>query len=156
MPYPPRYQQIILLAALLLPLATSCQRRRQPDYASLDLARVSGQVTLDGQPLEEATVIFEDPEGRRSYGTTDRRGRYELRYNSEQLGVPAGPKSVRIQLHAPAEGEEPESDGTEGEELDHVPPEPVPARYNRQSELSVVVEAGKSQTFDFPLLTTAP
>src|SRR5687768_9403934 len=45
-----------------------------------DVGRVSGVVTLDGQPLPEATVMFQPENGRASVATTDSAGKYSMTY----------------------------------------------------------------------------
>ncbi len=46
----------------------------------LQLVQVNGTVTLDGQPLVGAAVIFHPDGGRPSVGETDSEGRYSLKY----------------------------------------------------------------------------
>ena len=56
----------LLLAGCSHPLAT--------DYSKLGLVDVSGRVTLDGDPLAGATVLFEADDQTYSYGRTDASG----------------------------------------------------------------------------------
>ena len=60
-----------------------------------DLGTVAGVVTLDGQPLANATVEFiptDDGETRSSYdGTTDASGRYELYFSAGKAGAARAP-----------------------------------------------------------------
>ena len=112
----------------------------QADYGKLELADVTGQVTLDGEPLSDAAIIFADEGGNTgSYGRTDGQGHYHMRYDSEQTGVKPGDKTVRISTSQ-----------TLGEE-ETVGLERIPARYNKESELNRTVEPGSAQTFDFAL-----
>ncbi len=125
---------------------SGCESRIRTDYSSLDLAEVSGMMTLDGIPLYGATVQFVAADGTYSAGLTNERGEYTLMFNSEKAGVLTGPKTVRI-VTGSSEG-----DG----ESDEVPAhssgsaEFVPDCYNRDSRLTADVVPG-SQTFDFDL-----
>jgi len=102
-----------------------------------DLATVSGTVTLGGQPLSGASVLFESASGQGAAGTTNESGRYELYFSGETKGAEIGVNRVRITtvLNFPT------------------PPDykdPIPARYNESSELTVTVQAG-ANTHDFAL-----
>jgi hypothetical protein len=106
-----------------------------------DLGRVRGTVTLDGEPLADATVAFYPDEGRASVGTTDSDGEYELTYVGDTRGAVLGPHKVRItMLKEDASAEDTVRQATE----------PIPARYNAQTTLSAEVKEGKN-TFDFDL-----
>ena len=102
-----------------------------------NLAPVSGTVTLGGQPLSKASVLFESAKGQGAYGTTDENGRYELRFSGSTMGADIGVNTVRITTV-----------------LDHPTgpdyKDPIPARYNKASELKVTVQAG-ANTHDFAL-----
>ena len=98
-----------------------------------------GTITLDGQPLADARVVFEI---RGMYGTsatrgrTDAEGKYSLKLADRYNGTVKGKQTVRITL-ADDRGEE-----------------PIPARYNTNSELTVeAVEGGAPYDFD---LTSEP
>ncbi|MCS7239254.1 MAG: carboxypeptidase-like regulatory domain-containing protein [Thermoguttaceae bacterium] len=114
-----------------------------------DVAYVEGRVTLDGQPLANATVLFIPQAGRPASGVTDSNGRYVLEYEPGKRGAPVG--TCRVQITT-ARGE------TVGPDRKPIPPVPekVPMRYNVKTELSVVVEAGKSNKFDFDLKSGGP
>src|SRR5688572_704144 len=64
------------------------------------LAPVSGRVTLDGQPLDAAEVLFQPDEGTGSpsYGYTDENGRYELGYKRGVKGAMVGSHTVSIEM----------------------------------------------------------
>ena len=125
-----------------LALAAGCGGPPAADYGGIGLAQVSGTVTLDGAPLGGAVVRFHDPgaRGKYAYGQTDAGGFYTMHFNSEAAGVLPGPKEVVISTAATG----PEVRGGGG-------PERVPARYNRDTELTAVVEQDGSHTFDFAL-----
>ncbi|MCA9162473.1 MAG: carboxypeptidase regulatory-like domain-containing protein [Planctomycetales bacterium] len=129
------------------------------DYSKVDLIQVSGTVTLDGQPLPNAVVTFETPDGQFSYGMTDSSGHYELQFDSVKKGVTSGPKIVRIStarkilgLNA-GEGEEGGEASSESGESSPAATELVPEKYNKQSELKVEVSSGNAK-HDFILSTT--
>jgi hypothetical protein len=116
-------------------------------YAELGLVEVTGRVTLDGQPLPGAKVSFESDDKRTSIGITDSAGQYKLMYDSQTPGVTPGSKTVRITLaDADAEGGGTSEGAT-------VKAEPIPPRYNRQSELKADVSQS-NRTFNFDLKTT--
>jgi hypothetical protein len=151
-----------LLLVVVAALVCGCGQAG-PDYGSLGLCSVQGTVTLDGTPLEKALVLFEAADETFSYGLTDGSGHYELMFNSRQLGAMKGGKIVRIwssrgipgasEAGSGEEGAEPDeaTDGTEeGAAAKPVEAERVPAKYNRQSELTATVEK-ESETFDFDL-----
>jgi Domain of unknown function (DUF6795) len=77
---------------VLLSAAAGCDGRRTP-------VPVSGTVTLDGQPVEGATVTFhlvsDDKDGRLATGQTDRTGTFRLRTGDED-GVRPGDYKVVI------------------------------------------------------------
>jgi hypothetical protein len=111
-----------------------------------DVAPVSGMVTLDGEPLEGATVLFQPASGRPSRGTTDNRGHYELSYTQDRAGAVVGPHTVHITTAETIT----QDDGTMT-----ATPERVPERYNRSSELTVEVPAGGTDSADFQLESDA-
>ena len=66
-------------------------------HPNMNVAPVSGIVTLDGAPLKRASVTFEPKDGGRpSFGVTNEQGRYILEYSMNELGAKVGVCSVRI------------------------------------------------------------
>ena len=61
-----------------------------------EVADVVGVVTLDGQPLEGATITFAPEAGRASSGVTDSTGRYNLNYTGSIRGAMLGAHRVMI------------------------------------------------------------
>jgi hypothetical protein len=59
-------------------------------------APVTGTVTLDGVPLEGASITFSPARGRSSSGTTDAEGKYELNYTGAIQGAMLGTHRVMI------------------------------------------------------------
>ncbi len=108
-----------------------------------DLARVKGKVTLNGEPLEGATVKFQPtaPGGSSSSGVTDADGRYELMYTFNTPGAMPGEHAVSIGTA----GTFIDDEGCEVEREER-----VPAKYNSQTKLKRTVQPGRN-TFDFEL-----
>jgi hypothetical protein len=104
-----------------------------------ELAPVSGRITLDGQPLSTADIIFQPDESKSpSYGRTDSDGRYELGYKRGVAGALLGQHTVRISV---------------SHELVRNPPK-IPARYDRDSTLREEVKPGQNE-INFDLTTKA-
>ena len=127
---------VCTVAILGTGLLTGCSKYKTGD--------VQGVITLDGQPLENATVTFSPAQGRASVGQTDAEGRYRLRYTNAENGAEYGEHRVSITSAiqgVPAEGD---VGGVEGRR------ELLPARYHAETELVAEVKPG-SNTFDFAL-----
>ena len=109
------------------------------------LGKVSGTVTLDGQPLSGARVDFqpEDPAGSPSHGETDASGKYTLQYGVNRPGAMVGKHNVRISKGGYIIDEN---------EVETFLEEQVPASYNTESTVFRDVERG-SNTFDFDIKT---
>ncbi|MCS7239330.1 MAG: carboxypeptidase-like regulatory domain-containing protein [Thermoguttaceae bacterium] len=117
------------VVSAVLAIIVGCGRSDLPP-----LGTVSGTVTLNGQPLEGVTVMFQPVQGRPSLGQTDANGAYELRYMAGVKGAVVGKHRVEVFW--------PEDAG---------PGKPrIPERYNRQSELSFEVKPGRNK-FDIKL-----
>jgi hypothetical protein len=122
---------------LLVVLTTACFAGCSGQPA--DVADVRGVVTLDGRPLEAATVQFQPAEGRASIGRTDSEGRYRLMYTPRELGARIGSCRVRI--------------STAGDDDGKISPaERVPRRYFEPGALAAEVKAG-GNVVDFHLET---
>ncbi len=142
-----------LFAALLV--LPGCTPSDQPD-----LGRVSGTVTLDGDPLVGVSVVFLPDEGRPSSGVTDAKGMYELTYIRTTRGAKVGNHRVEI---GGGEGSGEEDSDSEPENPDSQPqaaPKPkqsnkpvIPAKYNSKSELKEEVKAGNN-TINFALTSS--
>ena len=94
---------------------------------------VTGTVTLDGQPLERAAVIFRPTEGRASRGLTDKEGRFELLYLRDIRGAMLGSHQVSITTRSESR-----------------PEELVPEKYNQRTTLTREVE-DTNNVFEFAL-----
>lgn len=106
---------------------------------NLKLAKVTGTVTLDGQPLANARVLFQPKQGRPSLGITDPSGRFELQYTQEKKGAVPGEHVVSITTSSAENADE----GNRVKEI-------VPSRYNSRTTLTVMVDKSH-RTHDFAL-----
>jgi hypothetical protein len=101
------------------------------------VAPVMGTVTLNGEPLAGASVVFQSESGHSAMGTTDSTGSYQLTAPGNQKGAVIGLNKVKI-----------------SSKLDAPPgpnwKDPIPARYNSASELSAQVNPGPN-SFNFAL-----
>ncbi|MDR3197079.1 MAG: carboxypeptidase-like regulatory domain-containing protein [Planctomycetaceae bacterium] len=142
----PYYMLAASFLFIVFPVLSGCGNAYTGRYNDLGLVEVKGTVTLDGQPLPDAQVRFEhDGDKTYSYGVTNARGEYQLLFDSRKAGVLPGSKTVRIWTTRK---------GLDSEQLtqeNDTAQEQIPARYNQESTLTVTVETGKSQTFDFDL-----
>jgi len=108
-----------------------------------DLAAVRGKITLDGQPLPDAFVVFSPvSKGTTSYGRTDAGGNYEMMFTDQEKGAWIGENLVRISTADLGRG------GGPG------PKERVPVVYNHETTLRADVKRG-SNPFNFDLKSNA-
>lgn len=109
-----------------------------------NLGRVAGTVTLDGEALPNAFIIFAPTSGgTTSYGRTDAEGKYEMMFSDNEKGAWLGENRVQINT-----GDvDPTMSGAGSKEK-------VPAVYNQKSTLLVQVDSG-SNTHDFELDSSA-
>lgn len=130
------YTQLVLIYLIMvIPcIAVGCG-----DANQIKLAKVAGAVSLDGKPLDQATVMFQPTTGGRpSFGQTDENGRYTLTYALDKPGVIPGPCTVSI------------TSLVEDDAGLVVRKEFLPKRYHSDSELTAeVVE--KENEFNFDL-----
>lgn len=128
-----------------------------------DTAPVTGTITLDGAPLEGATISFAPAEGRSSSGKADAQGKYELRYTGAIKGAMLGTHRVEIRKSVPDTNYKPSkaeldllkmtAEVEQTEVAEFVPPmiESLPERYRgKDSELSAEVKDADN-VFDFDL-----
>lgn len=132
-----------LLTALL---AVGCSGEFQ-------LAPVTGEVTLDGEPLVNAAVYFQPQRsgdkqivGPPSLGVTDESGRYSLKNTEQHNGAVVGKHVVSISTFESRMVDPANSDRTEV-----VSKERVPKRYRAPSELTIEVPSGGIDTANFDL-----
>src|SRR5690606_11606382 len=100
------------------------------------LGKVSGTVTLDGQPLPDTMVSFYPSSGERSaHGVTDAAGHYTLMFTGLKEGAIVGPHSVQAETGVQT-GEEETSPVSNVAQL--------PAKYNKNTELTAEVKRGSN------------
>lgn len=107
-----------------------------------DSVTVTGNVTLDGQPLSEGDIIFRADGGKgRGYAGKIKDGSYEVK---------CAPGNHRVEIRAmrSESGKKAKTlaSGEEGMALEQY----IPAKYNDKSTLTADVSDSKTE-FDFPL-----
>jgi hypothetical protein len=131
------------LGAFLTALLTGC------GGGPYNTARVSGRVTLNGQPLAHAAVTFQpiathghlNP-GPGSGAFTDSDGRYTLKLiGTETIGAVIGKHEVRITLVPQDSSADDRQKHSKG----------LPARYNKKTKLEWDVAPGGTDSADFQL-----
>jgi hypothetical protein len=131
------------LLPLVLPLLAGCG-------GGYSTAPVSGRVTLNGQPLANAAVVFQpvaseghDP-GPGSGGFTDQEGRYTLKVTGTgRKGAVVGKHKVTITL---VPDDDPSDDRPKRTRR-------LPARYSRHTKLECEVPPGGTDSANFDLTT---
>lgn len=115
-----------------------------------NVSRVSGKVTLAGQPLADATVIFQPAKegGSSALGKTDSSGAYTLGYAAGVSGAEQGENRVSISTY--------DAGDSDAEPPRPAVPEKVPAKYNVKSELKADVKAGTNAPFNWDLEAGGP
>lgn len=106
---------------------------------------VSGEVTLQGKPLENGTIEF-DPQDDPKIpgGAVIEKGRYTI---SAEKGLPAGKYVVRIYATDQQGGEVEEAPG----ESRVLAKELIPAEYNTESTKTVEITADSEREFNFSI-----
>ena len=123
----------LMAAAVLLSCGAGC------GSSGPELAKVTGSVLVNGQPVPSVMVEFQPPEpGSPSVGFTDSDGRYELRFSRKRWGALLGTHTVRLSF---------DDDPDSGQDK---PPFRFPAQYSTASELTADVKSG-SNTHNFDL-----
>jgi hypothetical protein len=108
-----------------------------------ELGQVCGTVTLDGNPLEKAVVMFQPTQGRPSFAVTDEEGHYEIKFTIDDQGAQVGTHKVVIRSEIPSEMED---QAAARAEL-------LPKRYHDESQLTAEVSPG-ANTIDFDLTSS--
>jgi len=93
---------------------------------------------MDDEPLEGVMVAFESENSAVAMGMTDAQGKYELTYVNGEAGAPIGKHVVRISTPQPGEAPDPSFQ------------DPIPKKYNQDSELTAEVVAEDNE-LDFAL-----
>ena len=102
------------------------------------LGKVSGVVTLNGEPLPKAAIFFvpTDAEDQASNAVTDETGRYELQFAGSHPGALIG--SHRVEIRTGGEGYDDEGNFFETRER-------LPPQYHSQSRLTAEVAEGSNE-----------
>jgi hypothetical protein len=111
-------------------------------------APVSGTVKKNGKPLANASLTFQPiGGGMASTGITDANGRYTLKFlYSEDEGAIVATHRVIIRTSKKSNTEDTSSDRADPSARD-----PIPRRYNDDTELTMEVPADGTESADFDL-----
>jgi hypothetical protein len=115
-----------------------------------DVGRVAGTVTLNGRPVTEGAVVFENAETGISVNAgLDTDGAYVVK-TYDRDGLPPGTYRVAIKPATFGDGHVPLVQAPTEEQA---PPSVIPTRYHdvSTSGLTAVVEAGENPPIDFAL-----
>jgi hypothetical protein len=132
--------QIGFIASMsLVSLSLGCGNSSGPT-----LGTVTGLITVNGEPLTGANVIFVPKDnGSPSYGATDEEGVYRLMFNQHRAGAELGQHSVLIEYP------EPETDDS-GKRIRARPIVKLPEKYRQPGTLTADVNVGRN-IVDFTL-----
>ncbi len=133
--------QLSLFSALIAALGCSAS----------DVGRVTGKVTLDGQPLSTGTIVFEDAtHGIAVSAPLKADGSYEVRTH-DKAGLPAGDYRVSLSAVGIGSGETPLVSGPPDKA--GPPKSAIPEKYRdaKSSGLTAKVATGTNKPFDFAL-----
>ena len=127
----------MFLSVACLPLIAGCSKGTE--------ASIGGNVTLDGSPLNDATITFIPTTGgqRQAAWATINAGKYSI---SAASGLGLGQFRVEVRALRPMGDKMPSIDPT----LPIPAKEAVPSRYNSKSELAVEIKPG-ANTANFDL-----
>lgn len=122
---------------------------KAPKRAPSQAVPVSGKVTLDGQPLADAEVVFVTPTLGTFVAATGADGTYKLVSSVGGEQVCEGPCKVTVSKFVLPAGQTPQPDMSPelqgGKQL-------IPPRYSNREETKLGVNVPKEGgTFDFPL-----
>jgi hypothetical protein len=134
-----RQWRLVVLGSLLL---AGC------GGSKYDTAEVSGTVRVNGQPKSDLALTFQPiGGGMASVGTTGPDGRYTLEfYDSGDSGAIVAKHRVVIRTHRRSNTEDTSSDVSNPNLRD-----PIPQRYNDNTELTVEVPAEGTDSADIDL-----
>ncbi|MEQ9407248.1 MAG: hypothetical protein RIK87_05955 [Fuerstiella sp.] len=135
-------RNIVVTLVLTASVMTGCGG----DPAGPEKFTVSGQVSLNGEPLPDGDVIFRSADGGHAYAGKIQQGSFSFE-------AEAGSKQVEIKSYRPVPGKTREDNPGE---IVQVTEQVVPAKYNDKSELTVSVEAGGDNAFTFELQGDPP
>lgn len=135
-----RVHSVLTLSALLVGLmATGCGDSGPP------LGRVTGTVTIDGQPASGVTVNYQSADGGRgSSAVTDENGQYDLIYSPTRTGALVGTHNVSIS------GGEPGIDDTGGGSETLTQSSNIPQEYTEIKKTVEVESGNNTHDLSFP------
>jgi hypothetical protein len=133
----------IYVFVLAASLVSGCQSAndRQP---------LSGEITLDGVPLDSGSIRFSSLPGQKavSSGAMIKAGNFDV---PQEKGLPPG--RYRVEISSPDAAAAPVMMRAEaGEPAFPVAPERIPAEYNVNSQQTIEVTAGSDNQFDFAIV----
>ena len=128
----------MVLNACLLLVITGC------GASGPEIASVEGKVTMDGQPLANAAVVFVPENGRPAGARTNAQGEYELTFTEGRRGAMPGNHKVRITTLSDP-GIDDDGQLTKGS------PETVPLQFNGATTLTFEVVASKANVANFDI-----
>ena len=64
--------------------------------ANYSMIPVEGTITFEGEPLSNAEVMFDSPDGPRGFGVSDENGRFSVMTRQFGAGLPAGKYRVLV------------------------------------------------------------
>lgn len=124
-------KQMRMVLAVLLLCSLGCEDGPK-------LGSVTGLITLEGEPLANATITFTPADGWSAFDRTGPDGQYELQFQDGRKGAMVGENEVRIETaHIAAGG------------VTH--PEILPKKYHEESDIVKDVQPGK-QEINFELM----
>jgi hypothetical protein len=126
-------------------LMSGCKKSNQ-----LDVAPVTGIVTLDGKPVSGGVVVFQPARGRGATGIISSDGKYFMRTYREADGAIVGLNKIAVSSSGKMPTIEEQEAGTVNIKQN------LPGIYTspETSGLSFSVEAGKENHFDIKLFST--
>ena len=119
-----------------------------------DRLEISGQVTLDGAPLNRGSIRFTSVGERKAMaaGAMIKNGAYVIPQEKGLL-----PGEYHLEIHAPdAEAPPIMVSTTPGEPGIPVAPDRIPPEYNVESKKTITVTADESNEFDFDIVSKQP
>lgn len=122
-----RVLRAVVLAAVGAVLVVGCGDK------SSSMGTVSGEVTVDGKPLEEGNITFTAPNGK-IYSGKIQGGKY--------TDVKTEPGSNKVQLYERRPGPKKMSYSGPGGSLQETVEEGLPEKYNAKSDLTLDVQPG--------------
>jgi hypothetical protein len=132
---------ILSVGILCVTLLTGCSHT--------DRCGFSGNVTLDGEPVDRGSISFasKSKESRSRSGSRIKMGKFEV---SAEKGLLPGKYSVRITSPTPSVP----TPGAPGYLGLSTPVERIPPKYNMKTELEVEIDRETDNSFEFDLKTS--